>query len=134
MKCLRQTTLETLGLGTVLDIFRNGRMPVNEAEQVEKVFGPVSDRGCLVISGGNGIVGSGKAMQLGARLLPHGVPIVTLDLPDAPDGLGGQYPGLKQAFKTQASEIMASIVRFNYDGGRIPPNLARFKPKFLLEA
>ncbi|NQU04792.1 MAG: hypothetical protein HQ568_01765, partial [Calditrichaeota bacterium] len=92
MKALRQSSLETLGLGSVLDIFRNGKMPANESELVDKVFGPAGKRGSLVISGGSGIVGSGKAMQFGSRLQSYGIPIVTLDLPDAPDGIGQQYP------------------------------------------
>jgi 3-hydroxyacyl-CoA dehydrogenase len=135
MKSLRKTTLQTLGLGPVLEIFQKGKLPVDEKELVEKVFGAAKDRGSLVISGGNGIVGSGKAMQLGSRLLPFGVPVVTLDLPDAPDGIGQQYPGLKGSFGArQAGEIMANIVRFNYDGSSLPEGLKQYQPKFLLEA
>ena len=135
MKAMRQPTLETLGLGSVLGIFKGGRLPADEKSLVERVFGPKRDRGCLVISGGNGIVGSGKAMQLGARLEPYGVPIVTLDLPDAPDGLGKQYPGLMRAFGAkQAAGIMSNVIRFNYDGGTLPKELKKFKPRFVLEA
>jgi enoyl-CoA hydratase/carnithine racemase len=135
MKSMRQTTLETLGLGPVLDIFRAGAPPVDAAGLVERVFGPAAERGALVISGGNGIVGSGKAMQLGARLLPHDVPIVTLDLPDAPDGIGREYAGLKSSFgPDRAAAIMANIVRFHYDGASLPAGLERFRPRFLLEA
>jgi enoyl-CoA hydratase/carnithine racemase len=132
---MRQTTIQTLGLGSVLDIFQNGRLPVEAKDVVDRVFGPAGDRGSLVISGGNGIVGSGKAMQLGSRLLPFGVPIVTLDLPEAPDGIGQQFPGLKRSFGPKvAGEIMANIVRFNYDGTSLPKGLASYRPKFLLEA
>jgi len=135
MKSMRQTTLETLGLGSVLDIFRKGRLPFDEEELVDRVFGPAKDRGSLVISGGNGIVGSGKAMQLGSRLIPYGVPVVTLDLPDAPDGIGQQYPGLKRSFGARrANEIMANIVRFAYDGSTLPDGLRRYRPRFWLEA
>ncbi len=135
MKSLRQTTLQTLGLGTVLEVFQKGKLPVDEKELVDRVFGPAKERGALVISGGNGIVGSGKAMQLGSRLLPFDVPVVTLDLPDAPDGIGGQYPGLKRSFGAgQAGRIMANIVRFNYDGTSLPAGLAQYRPRFLLEA
>ncbi len=135
MKSMRETTLQTLGLGSVLDIFRKGRLPVDEAELIDKVFGPAADRGALVISGGNGIVGSGKAMQLGSRLVPFGVPVVTLDLPDAPDGLGQQYAGLKASFGAgRANEIMAGIIRLNYDGASLPVELNGFKPRFVLEA
>ncbi len=135
MKSLRQTTIQTLGLGSILDIFQNGRLPVEPKELVDRVFGPAGDRGSLVITGGNGIVGSGKAMQLGSRLLPFGVPIVTLDLPDAPDGIGQQFAGLKRSFGPKvAGEIMANIVRFNYDGKSLPNGLASYRPKFLLEA
>ena len=132
---MRQTTLETMGLGSVLDIFQNGRMPADIGGLVDEVFGPSSDRGSLLISGGNGIVGSGKAMQLGARLLPYGVPIVTIDLPDAPDGIGQQFPGLKGSFGPQkAGEIMSNIIKFNYDGRSLPTLLNHFKPRFVLEA
>ncbi|MCF7810262.1 hypothetical protein K9N50_04660, partial [bacterium] len=135
MKTLRQSSLETLGLGSVLDIFRNGKMPANESELVDKVFGPAGKRGSLVISGGSGIVGSGKAMQLGSRLQPYGIPIVTLDLPDAPDGIGQQYPGLKASFGPKASaDIMSNIIRLNYNGSSLPPLLKDLNPRFLLEA
>ncbi len=135
MKSMRQTTLETLGLGSVLEIFQNGRLPANESELVDKVFGPAGNRGALLISGGNGIVGSGKAMQLGSRLVKYGVPIVTLDLPDAPDGIGKQYGGLKRSFGAKGStDIMSNIIRFNYDGGSLPDGLSKYNPRFVLEA
>jgi len=135
MKSMRQATLETLGLGNALEIFRRGEPPVGRDELVDKVFGPRGERGCLVISGGNGIVGSGKAMQFCSRLLPYDVPIVTLDLPDAPDGIGRQYPGLKRSFgQKRAGEVMANIVRFNYDGSSLPAGMERYRPRFLLEA
>ena len=95
---LREPTLQTLGLGTVLDIFQNGRLPADPEDLVLEVFGGNGARGSLVISGANGIVGAGKAMQLGSRLHPYDVPVVALDLPGAPDGLGAKYPGLVQAF------------------------------------
>lgn len=135
MKSMRQTTLETMGLGSVLDIFRKGRLPVDEKALVEEIFGPAKRRGALVISGGNGIVGSGKAMQLGAKLLPFGVPIVTLDLPDAPDGIGQHYQGLVASFGAErAAAIMANITRFAYNGRSLPEGLAQYEPRFLLEA
>ncbi len=135
MKTMRQTTLETLGLGTVLDMVKAGRYAADTGELVDKIFGPAGNRGAFVISGGNGIVGSGKAMQLGSRLAPYDVPIVTLDLPDAPDGIGQQYPGLMQSFgREQANEIMSDIIRLNYGGSSVPRALAGFNPKFILEA
>ena len=94
---MRQPTLQTLGLGGVLDIFRNGRLPADPGALVERVFGPPGQRGSLVISGANGIVGAGKTMQLGARLQPFDVRIGALDFPNAPDGIGAQHPGLVQA-------------------------------------
>jgi enoyl-CoA hydratase/carnithine racemase len=101
---------------------------------VDRVFGR-GDRGAMVISGAGGIVGAGKAMQLGARLQPFGVPIVALDVAGAPDGLGRQYPGLVRSFgNARADEIMGSIVRLTYDGQRLPPELSRLHPRFLLEA
>ena len=59
-KAMRDSGLRTLGLGDVLDIFRNGRLPARTDELVERVFGPSADRGSLVISGVNGMVGAGK--------------------------------------------------------------------------
>ena len=84
---MRHSTLQTLGLGTVLEIFQNGKLPVDTKDIVEKVFGNSNDRGSLVISGANGIVGAGKAMQLGSRLEPFGVTVVGLDFPGVPDGI-----------------------------------------------
>ncbi len=95
---MRETTLQTMGLGNVIDIFSAGRMPVNVEDLVDQVFGNAGNRGALVVSGANGIVGAGKTMQLGSRLAPYGVPIVGLDFPAAPDGIGKQFPGLVRAF------------------------------------
>ena len=36
---MRQSTLQTLGLGTVLDIFQKGQLPVNTNDLVDQVFG-----------------------------------------------------------------------------------------------
>jgi len=132
---MRQSTLETLGLGTPLDAFRNGRLPIDTAALVDQVFGPANDRGCLVISGANGIVGAGKTMQFASRLQPYGVTVVGLDMPNAPDGIGQKYPGLVATFGPEgAARIMGSIVQLKYDGKTLPPALAGFKPRFLLEA
>ena len=75
---LREPTLQTMGLGTVIDIFRNAALPANTPDLVDEVFGAEGQRGSLVISGANGIVGAGKTMQLGSRLTPYGVPVVAL--------------------------------------------------------
>lgn len=132
---MRTHTLETLGLGTPLDAFKRGRMPADTASLVDQVFGPANDRGCLVISGANGIVGAGKTMQFASRLQPYGVTVVGLDMPNAPDGIGQKYPGLVATFGAEgAARIMGSIVQLKYDGKTLPPALAGFKPKFLLEA
>ncbi|MFH1765086.1 MAG: hypothetical protein ABIF09_12940 [Gemmatimonadota bacterium] len=132
---LREPTLQTLGLGTVLDVFKNGRLPADPAGLVDEVFGNGGKRGSLVISGASGIVGAGKTMQLGSRLHPYGVPVVALDLPGAPDGLGAQYPGLVQAFgRENADAVMASIIRMAYDGKSLPDELKALRPRFLLEA
>ncbi|MHC5016125.1 MAG: class I SAM-dependent methyltransferase, partial [Planctomycetota bacterium] len=134
-KAMRQTTLETMGLGTALEIFRQGRLPADAGELVDKVFGPPGSRGSLVISGANGIVGAGKAMQFGSRLLPYDVRIVGLDFPGAPDGIGKQYPGLVAAFGASgAADIMGNIVRLTYDGKSLPSELQQMRPAFLLEA
>ncbi len=135
VKSMRQPTLDTMGLGVVLDIFKNGALPVDTATLVDRIFGPAGERGCVVISGANGIVGAGKTMQLGSRLVEYGVPIVALDFPGAPDGIGGQYPGLVRAFgKAGANRIMGNIVRLTYDGTTLPAELDAMKPRFLLEA
>jgi enoyl-CoA hydratase/carnithine racemase len=74
-------------------------------------------------------------MQLGSRLEPFGVPVVALDFPGVPDGIGKQFPGLVRAFgKERAAGIMANTVRLSYDGKSLPARLAEFKPRFLLEA
>ncbi|MBF0105957.1 MAG: hypothetical protein HQM16_11585 [Deltaproteobacteria bacterium] len=135
IKSLRQSTLETLGLGSVLSIFKNGRLPVDTTEAVCRVFGGASERGSLVISGANGIVGAGKAMQLGSRLASFGVPVVALDFAGSPDGIGQKFAGLKNTFGTEgAARIMQNIIRLNYDGKNLPADLKNFRPRFLLEA
>lgn len=132
---MRSSTLQTLGLGSVLEIFQRGKLPVSAEELVDKVFGPAGHRGALVISGANGIVGAGKAMQLGSRLEPYGVPVIALDFPGVPDGLAKQYPGLVQAFgRGNANKIMGNIIRYSYDGKELPSALGAHNPRFLLEA
>jgi enoyl-CoA hydratase/carnithine racemase/3-hydroxyacyl-CoA dehydrogenase len=134
-KAMRQPTLEKLGLGSVLDIFSKGKMPADAAGLVDDIFGPSGSRSSLVVSGANGIVGAGKSMQLGSRLLPYDVHIVGLDFPNAPDGIGKQYPGLVAAFgKDGADAVMSNVIRLNYDGKRLPAELKDLKPAFLLEA
>ena len=135
MKAMRPPTLKTLGFDSTLEMFQKGKPYCELDDLIDQVFGPAGNRGALLISGGNGIVGSGKAMQLGARLLNYDIPIITLDLPNAPDGIGQQFPGLKASFGAKtANEIMSNIIRFNYDGSSLPKRLDSFKPRFLLEA
>jgi enoyl-CoA hydratase/carnithine racemase/3-hydroxyacyl-CoA dehydrogenase len=132
---LRQPTLQTMGLGTVLDIFQKGQLPVNTSDLVDKVFGEPGKRGALVISGANGIVGAGKSMQLGSRLQPFDIPIIALDFPGVPDGIGKQYPGLERAFgKAGANKIMENVIRLHYGGAELPSQLKNYQPRFLLEA
>jgi enoyl-CoA hydratase/carnithine racemase len=132
---MRQSTLETMGLGSVLTIFEKGRLPAAPAGLVDEVFGPAGRRGAVVISGANGIVGAGKAMQLGSRLRPYDVPIVALDFPGAPDGLGRQYSGLLRAFGAEgASRVMENVISLYYNGKNLPPHLHNYQPRFLLEA
>ncbi len=134
-KSMRQSTLETLGLGSVTDIFRQGRLPVDVTDMVDRVFGDAGQRGSLVISGANGIVGAGKLMQLTARLEPFGVRSISLSRPRTADGIGPQYPGLVQALgKERADQVMGNIIRMTYDGTTLPADLKTFKPRFLLEA
>ena len=135
VKQMRQSTLDTLGLGSVLEIFARGRLPVDAGELVDQVFGKEGKRGSLVISGANGIVGAGKTMQLGSRLEPFGVPVVALDLAGAPDGIGRQYEGLVRSFgPARAARIMENVIRVTYDGKRLPARLKDLSPRFLLEA
>ncbi|MBL7114107.1 MAG: enoyl-CoA hydratase/isomerase family protein [Bacteroidales bacterium] len=132
---MRPSTLQTLGLGSVLEIFHNGKLPVTADELVDRVFGKSGKRGALVISGANGIVGAGKAMQLGSRLEPYGVPIIALDFPGVPDGMAKQYPGLVRAFgKGNANKVMGNIIKYSYDGKDLPEALSAHNPRFLLEA
>jgi enoyl-CoA hydratase/carnithine racemase len=132
---MRPSTLETLGLGSVLDLVRKGSPPVSAGELVDRVFGAAPDRGAFVVSGANGIVGAGKTMQLGSRLEPFGVPIVALDFPGVPDGIGAQYPGLVRAFGAdRAAAIMGNVIRLAYDGSHLPSQLDGLSPRFLLEA
>jgi hypothetical protein len=129
VRSLRRPTLDTLGLGSVLEIFRAGRLPISAEQAVEAVFGPAGDRGALVISGANGIVGAGKTMQLGlATGCRSGSPSSALDLPGAPDGIGRQVPGLVKAFgREEADRILSGVVRMTYDGSSLPPRLASFR-------
>ena len=135
MKSIRQTTLQTIGLGTVTDIFRNGKLPLNANDAVDKVFGAPAERGSLVVSGANGIVGAGKMMQLTSRLEPFGVKSISLARPRTVDGIGPQYPGLVQGVgKERADRIMGNIIRMVYDGNSLPEDLKTWRPRFLLEA
>lgn len=135
IKSMRQSTIETLGLGSVLNIFENGKLPVESSTLVDKIFGDINNRGAMVISGANGIVGAGKLMQLGVRLDPFDIPIIALDFAAAPDGIRPQYLGLVSSFgKEQADKIMSKIIRLNYDGKNLPPLLKKLNPRFLLEA
>jgi enoyl-CoA hydratase/carnithine racemase/3-hydroxyacyl-CoA dehydrogenase len=134
-KSIRQSTLQTLGLGSVTDIFRQGKLPVNANNMVERVFGASGQRGSLVISGANGIVGAGKLMQLTARLEPFGVRSISLSRARTADGIGPQYAGLVQALgKERADRVMGNIVRMTYDGNSLPADLKQWNPRFVLEA
>jgi hypothetical protein len=124
-----------MALGSVHNIFSNGKLPADAGSLVDKVFGDKGDRGSLVITGANGIVGAGKAMQFGSRLAPFGVPIVALDFPGSPDGIGQQFAGLIRAFGPEgAGKIAANVIRLAYDGKSLPPSLKNYNPRFLLEA
>jgi enoyl-CoA hydratase/carnithine racemase/3-hydroxyacyl-CoA dehydrogenase len=132
---MREATLQTLGLGGVLEIFARGSLPAMPGGLVDRVFGGAAERGSLVISGAQGIVGSGKAMQLGSRLYKFGVPVVGIDFPGVPNGISKHYPGLMRAFgRDGANEVMGNIAQLHYDGTHLPDGLAQYRPRFLLEA
>jgi len=132
---MRQPTLQTLGLGSVADVFRSGRLPIDAPDLVDQVFGGPGQRGSLVISGANGIVGAGKLMQLTSKLEPFGVKSIALSRPRTADGIGPHYPGLVQAVgQERADRIMGNIVRMTYDGKSLPADLGQWRPRFLLEA
>ena len=134
-KSMRSSTLQTLGLGSVTDLFRNARLPLNASDLVDQVFGAPGERGSLVISGANGIVGAGKMIQFAAKLEPFGVKTIALSRPRTADGIGPKYPGLVQAFgQKRADRIMGNIVRMTYDGNSLPDDLRQWRPRFLLEA
>lgn len=129
---LRQPTLETLGLGSVLDMFRRGSLPVTAKAAVRRVFGT---EGSMLITGAQGIVGAGKMMQLGSRLLDFGIPMVGLDMPGTQNGIQQQYPGLVRTFgRERADMVMDNITLFNYNGKSLPCQLGRFNPRVVLEA
>ena len=135
IESIRQSTLQTLGLGSVIDIFRNGKLPADAGDLVDRVFGGPDERGSLVISGANGMVGAGKMMQLTSRLQPFGVKSIALSRARTADGIGPQYPGLVAALgKERADRVMGSIVRMAYDGNSLPADLKNWRPRFLLEA
>ena len=122
---MREPTLQTIGLGSVSEIFRAGRLPVEAGDLVDRVFGDPDERGCMVISGANGIVGAGKTMQLGSRLVhPTMCRSWRWIFPLRRTESGKQYPGLVAAFGRQgADRIMRNIVRLNYDGLHLPAEL-----------
>lgn len=129
---LRQDTLETIGLGNVLEIFKNGKLPANARDLSEKIFG--SD-GSLAVSGAEGTVGAGKIAQLGSRLRPYNVPIVALDMGYGRNSLQQQYRGLVGSFGAKTSdEIFSNVCRFFYDGKKLPRSLMSTRPRVLIEA
>jgi enoyl-CoA hydratase/carnithine racemase/3-hydroxyacyl-CoA dehydrogenase len=129
---LRRDTLETIGLGNVLDIFRKGCLPAAPDDLAEKVFGP---EGALVVSGAEGTVGAGKIAQLGARMRRYGVPIVALDMGYGRNSLQEQYRGLVGSFgRQEADEIFSNVTRVFYDGKNLPPSLLSMHPRVLIEA
>ena len=46
-KSMRESTIQTLGLGSVLDIFKNGKLPTSTGDLVDQVFGKTGSRGAL---------------------------------------------------------------------------------------
>lgn len=129
---LRQDTLETIGLGTVLDIFKNGQLPADAEVLTKKIFGV---DGSLVVSGAEGTVGAGKIAQLGSRLEPFGIPIVALDMGYGRGSLHDQYRGLVGSFGNKtADRIFTNVARMFYDGTKLPSPLLEMHPRVLIEA
>ena len=129
---LRQDTLETIGLGSVFDIFKNGKLPAEAGSLVKKVFGA---DGSLAVSGAEGTVGAGKIAQLGHRLTPFGVPIIALDMGYGRGSLQEQYHGLAASFgREYADKIFSNVTRFFYDGKKLPRAMLGMNPRILIEA
>ena len=59
---MRQSTLATVGLGAVLEIFQRGRLPGDAGELVDRVFGEPGQRRALGVSGATGNVGAGPGL------------------------------------------------------------------------
>jgi enoyl-CoA hydratase/carnithine racemase len=134
-KLMRQSTLLELGIPSVLDIVKLGRMPITASDLIDEFFGPATKRGSLVISGGSGIVGSGKAIQLSSVLEKFNVPIITLDLPGSPNGLTEKHHALSSKLGlVKTTKIMTNIIRMHYDGKEFPLQLRKLNPRFFLEA
>ena len=128
---MRQSTLQTLGLGSVSDIFRNGtaarRAP---AIWSTEVFGGPGERGSLVISGANGIVGAGQDDAARSRLEPFGVSrsastsrTCRRDRPAVPGPGRGRRP-------RAGRPDHGNIVRMTYDGTSLPADLGDVAPPF----
>jgi enoyl-CoA hydratase/carnithine racemase len=129
---LRQDTLETIGLGDALEIFKNGRLPADAKDLAGSIFGA---DGSLVVSGAEGTVGAGKIAQLGSRLRPFDVPIVALDMGYGRKSLQQQYQGLVGSFGAAAADgIFSNVARLFYDGKRLPSALMKMSPRVLIEA
>jgi len=135
MTYMRQPTLGTLGFEGfegVLNIFEKGQLPTTASDMVAQVFGEES--GCLLISGVNGIVGSGKAIQLSRLLVDHGVSIVGLDFPSSRNGISEQWGGLVNALgERRAREVVSNITRLTYGGKNLPTMLRAMKPGVAIE-
>ena len=126
-KSMRQSTLETLGLGSVLDIFATRQLPVDAGDLVDQVFGPAGDRGSLVISGANGIVGAG---QDDAARLPAASPSASGRRPRLPrtcrrDRPAVPGPGAARSAASGPTAIMGNIIRLTYDGKTLPARARR---------
>ena len=97
----------------------------------------LADRGSLVISGANGIVGAGKMMQLASRLEPFGVASIGLsrprtrrrDRPAVPGAGGGRRPS--DGADTDHGQHRPHDVR-RQDASR--RSSGKWRPRFLLEA
>ncbi len=133
---MRPSTLETLGLGSVLDLIRKGRLPVSAGELVDRVFGAAPHRGCIcrVRRQRHCRCGQDHAARVAARARSGCLSWRSI-FPGCRTASVPSTPGLVRAFGAdRAAAIMGNVIRLAYDGSHLPSQLDALSPRFLLEA